>query len=176
MEPLRGGYLGNRLPEDARRIFSAANPERSHVEWAFRYLWDRPEVGVVLSGMGSEAEVEENVRYAERSGVGVLTAEDRAVYKAVLDKLASYPVAPCTGCAYCTNCPKRIAIPHNFLAYNECQTNGDLELARRYYNTTIPSFGAKAESCIACRKCEELCPQHIAISEWMPKIAELLGK
>jgi len=175
MEPLRGGYLANRLPNDARQIFTAAHPERSSAEWAFRYLWDLPDVGVVLSGMVSVGEVEENVAYADSAFSNMLTEEDKEVYMAVLDKLASYPVVPCTGCAYCMHCPKRIAIPHNFLAYNEYQTNGDLEKARHYYGTTLLPFGTQAENCITCRKCEEVCPQHIPISEWMPKIAELLG-
>ena len=175
MEPLRGGYLARRLPETAERIFRAARPERTSAQWAFDFLWDRPEVSVVLSGMGAPEEVAENVDYARQARPGMLAEAEREVYRQVKECLASYPVIPCTGCAYCMHCPKHIAIPYNFMVYNEYQTNGDLESARTYYHKQLPPFGAKAEKCIGCKTCEELCPQHIPISTWMPKIAALLG-
>lgn len=174
MEPLRGGYLA-RVPTDVRDIFASVRPERSPVEWALDFLWDRPEVGVVLSGMGSVTQVEENVGYADRARPGMLTQMSKAVFDTVRAKLAAYPVIPCTGCAYCMHCPKRVAIPYNFLAYNEYQTTGDLERARQYYKVQITPFGATAGACIACGKCEEICPQHIPISQWMPRIALLFG-
>lgn len=175
MEPLRGGYLARRLPRTAEQIFRAARPEQSPAQWAFNFLWDRPEVSVVLSGMGAPEEVAENADYARGAKPIMLTEADREIYRQVREHLASYPVIPCTGCAYCMHCPKHIAIPYNFMVYNEYQTNGDLEAARTYYQKQLPPFGAKAEKCIGCKTCEELCPQHIPISTWMPKIAALLG-
>lgn len=173
MEPLRGGYL-TRLPKNAQDVFSLAPTVRTAAEWAFDFLWNQQEVSTVLSGMGSIAQVEENIAYADRSTVGMLTDEDQVRYHSVCSRLAEYHTIPCTGCAYCMHCPQRVAIPYNFFAYNNYMTTGDLEQAQLYYKTQFRTFGEHASACIGCKKCEELCPQHIPISEWMPKIAALM--
>lgn len=174
MEPLRGGYLA-RLPQDANQIFCNANPNRPPAEWAFDFLWDRPEVGVVLSGMTSIQQVKENVSFAERSRTGMLSEQEKTVYRDVLDCLKQYDLIPCTGCNYCMNCPKRVAIPVNFALYNQYKTTGDLKAAKRLYNVHVPMFGAKAEACVGCKQCEEICPQHIEISRYMPAVAKLFA-
>lgn len=175
MEPLRGGYL-TRLPSNAREALASAPTKRSAAEWAFDFLWNQREVGTVLSGMGTIAQVEENAAYADRSAVGMLTQEEQCVYQTVCSRLAEHHTIPCTGCAYCMHCPQRVAIPYNFFAYNDYMTSGDLKHAQHYYDVQFKTFGAQAAACIGCKKCEDLCPQHIPISEWMPIIARLLGR
>jgi predicted aldo/keto reductase-like oxidoreductase len=66
-------------------------------------------------------------------------------------------------------------IPYNFQAYNLNFIYDDLDMAKAYYATEVTKFGKRAEHCISCGACEEHCPQHIRISELMPKIDELLG-
>ncbi len=176
MEPLRGGYLAGRLPDPARDIFTQADPGRTPAQWAFDFLWDRPEIGVVLSGLSDIDQIDEDIRYADNSRVGCVTKEDRDVYARVLKCLDTYPVIPCTGCAYCMHCPKHLAIPYIFRAYNEYQTTGDLKKTKVYYHREMMNFGARADHCIACKQCESICPQHIPISDWMPKIDALLGE
>ncbi len=176
MEPLRGGSLAGRLPDSSKAIFAKADPDRTPAQWAFDYLWDRPEISVVLSGLSTTEEIEEDIGYADKARVGSVTDEDRAVYADVLKDLASYPVIPCTGCAYCMHCPKHLAIPYIFRAYNEYQITHNLEKTKVYYHREMMNFGARADHCIACKQCEDICPQHLPISDWMPKIDALLGE
>lgn len=174
MEPLRGGHLVH-VPDDVRETFHAANPDRSPAEWAFDFLWDIPEVSTVLSGMGTVEEVDSNCAYADRARPGMLAAEEHEVFDAVEQQFAARATVPCTGCNYCAGCPQHVTIPYNLQTYNQYLLSGNIERARWEYATTIPLNGATAAACTGCGECEERCPQKIAISEWMPKIDELLG-
>jgi uncharacterized protein len=175
MEPLRGGLLVN-LPREAQAAFADSGYGRSNVEWALDWLWNMPEVSCVLSGMSTPEQLQQNVGFAQRAKPGMLSAEEQAVIakvKAVLDARAA---VPCTGCNYCVDmCPNKIAIPYNFRAYNMGALYDDMELAKDFYQNEVSSYGRRADSCTSCGSCEEICPQHISISEWMPKVDELLG-
>ena len=109
MEPLRGGKLVNNLPEDAKRLI-AGNPRGwSPSDWGLRWLWDQPEVTVVLSGMNSVAMVEENVHTASDAEVGAFTEEDRAFLQKVIGIIRTKEKVGCTGCRYCMEvCPKNM--------------------------------------------------------------------
>ncbi len=172
MEPLRGGHLVQ-VPDDVRATFEAANPNRSPVEWAFDFLWDIPEVSLVLSGMGTMEEIDTNCAYADRAHIGMLTPAEHEVFEQVEKEFAAYPTIPCTGCNYCAGCKQGVTIPYNFQTYNQYILSGNMERAKWEYTTTIPLNGAVASACIECGECEERCPQKIEISSWMPKIAEL---
>jgi len=175
MEPLRGGYLAN-VPPKVAEVFNASGIERTPVEWAFDFLWDMPEVSVVLSGMVQEQEIADNLTYAKRSSVGMLSDEERAVYVKAKEAFDSIAVIPCTGCNYCVEyCPAHLAIPYNFIAYNHRFIYDDLEGAQAYYASEVTKFGGRADNCTECGTCEEHCPQHIEISSWMPKVDELLN-
>jgi uncharacterized protein len=176
MEPLRGGLLVN-LPKEAQAAFADSGYGRSNVEWALDWLWNMPEVSCVLSGMSTPEQLQQNVGFAQKAKPGMLSAEEQAVIakaKAALDARAA---VPCTGCNYCVDmCPNKIAIPYNFRAYNMGALYDDMELAKDFYQNEVSSYGRRADSCTSCGSCEEICPQHISISEWMPKVDELLGE
>ncbi len=176
MEPLRGGLLVN-LPKEAQAAFDDSGYGRSNVEWALDWLWGMPEVSCVLSGMSTPEQLQQNIGFANKAKPGMLSAEEQAVIaqaKAALDARAAIP---CTGCNYCVDlCPNKIAIPYNFRAYNMGVLYDDMELAKDFYRNEVTSYGRRADSCISCGSCEEICPQHIAISEWLPKVDELLGE
>ncbi len=176
MEPLRGGLLVN-LPKEAQAAFDDSGYGRSNVEWALDWLWNMPEVSCVLSGMSTPEQLQQNIGFANKAKPGMLSAEEQAVIaqaKAALDARAAIP---CTGCNYCVDlCPNKIAIPYNFRAYNMGVLYDDMELAKDFYRNEVTSYGRRADSCISCGSCEEICPQHIAISEWLPKVDELLGE
>lgn len=176
MEPLRGGLLVN-LPKEAQAAFADSGYGRSNVEWALDWLWNMPEVSCVLSGMSTPEQLQQNVGFAQKAKSGMLSAEEQAVIakaKAALDARAA---VPCTGCNYCVDmCPNKIAIPYNFRAYNMGALYDDMELAKGFYQNEVSSYGRRADSCTSCGSCEEICPQHISISEWMPKVDEMLGE
>ena len=176
MEPLRGGLLVN-LPKEAQAAFDESGYGRSNVEWALDWLWNMPEVSCVLSGMSTPEQLQQNMGYAAKARPGMLSAEEQQVIaraKAALDARAAIP---CTGCNYCVDlCPNKIAIPYNFRAYNMGVLYDDMELAKDFYRNEVTSYGRRADSCISCGSCEEICPQHIKISELLPKVDELLGE
>lgn len=175
MEPLRGGLLVD-LPKEAQATFDGSGYDRSNVEWAFDWLWDLPEVSCVLSGMSTPEQLEQNIGYMRKASVGMLSAAERSVIDQAKADLDARVAIPCTGCNYCVDmCPNKIAIPYNFRAYNMGTLYDDMDLAREFYRDEISGYGRDASYCTSCGSCEEICPQHIAISEWLPKVDELLG-
>jgi len=174
MEPILGGRLVN-PPQQVKAIWDSAPVKRAPAEWALTWLWNQPEVSIVLSGMSTMQHVTENIASAEKSSIGVLTAEDLAVVDKVRAAYENLCPIPCTQCRYCMPCPNGVDIPRNFSTLNGGIMYDKLDDARQGYNRWIPE-DARASQCIQCRECEEKCPQSIPISEWMPVIQEVLGE
>ncbi|MBR6309291.1 MAG: aldo/keto reductase [Lachnospiraceae bacterium] len=166
MEPLRGGKLVNMLPDGARAAMRDSGHAWSPAEWAFRWLYNQPEVTVVLSGMNSVEMVEENVRIASETEAGSLTESDFKVLDKVIAEIRSHEKVGCTGCRYCMPCPKGVDIPGIFRCYNamytEGKSDGRFQFAQTVGLTREPAF---ATQCIGCGKCEQHCPQEIPIRE-----------
>ncbi len=164
MEPLRGGKLVSGLPPKARELFARATPKRSPAEWAFRWLWNQPEVTVVLSGMNSLAMVEENLATAASVEVGQMTEEEQQLLRQVADSINQAQKVGCTGCGYCMPCPKGVDIPGTFSAYNRRFCDSKFWALADYFKCTAMRKNASgASACVGCGKCEKHCPQGIAI-------------
>ena len=170
MEPLRGGYL-TKVPTEIEAIFRSI--DKTPVEAALDFLWDLPQVSLLLSGMKNKEQAEENIGYAADSAPGMLTEAQKKAIQDAKDNFMKYAIIPCTGCNYCNVCPQGVNIPQNITVYNEYQTTNKLSRAKNAYAMNVPMFGAQAKDCVGCGLCEESCPQHIKISEWMPKIHEM---
>ena len=138
MEPLRGGKLVNMLPESAKKTFKESGRNWSPAEWAFRWLYDQPEVTCVLSGMNSVSMVEENCRVAYEATAGHFTEHDFDIIKKVTKALQEKEKVGCTGCRYCMPCPKNVDIPGIFRCYNnmynESKKSGRFEFAQDGWN------------------------------------------
>ncbi|MDR1535489.1 MAG: aldo/keto reductase [Planctomycetota bacterium] len=177
MEPLRGGFLVNGIPGELREGLRARRPDWSLADWGLRWLWNQPEVGVVLSGMSAMEQLEENIRVAEAAGGEEFAPGDLAALESVKARFAERLEASCTACGYCLPCPAGVAIPKVFSLYNEYCLSDERSVkdrARQFYSMTMTG-GEKAENCLACRACEDKCPQHIPIARLMPKAAEALA-
>ena len=175
MEPLRGGKLAGGLPKAAAKVFEAAEPKRSPAEWGLRWLWNRPEVTVVLSGLHDIAQVEENCRVASDSLPNALTKDDMDLYQRVLTAIAKGTRVGCTGCGYCQPCPKGVDIPVCFAAYNTSYADNLFTGMKEYMMcTTLRKVRSNAGLCVKCGKCEQHCPQHIAIREELAKVRKRL--
>ena len=118
MEPLRGGHLAGTVPREVEAIWEEAEVKRSAAEWALRWIWNHPEVTVVLSGMNDEAHIEKNIRIAEEAFPDSLTETDLVLVSRVEAAYRKLTKAGCTGCRYCMPCPSGVDIPTCFQAYD----------------------------------------------------------
>src|SRR5512138_606557 len=161
MEPLLGGKLALDLPA-TRPLWASASQQRKPADWALQWLWNQPEVSVVLSGMSTLEQVEENIHSASLSGSGTLNPADVELVTKVRDVVNSLGPIPCTHCEYCLPCPNGVDIPRNFDVYNQVLMYDALEDRRFEYKHWIPD-DQKAAACIQCDECFSKCPQQIPI-------------
>ena len=174
MEPLFGGNLAT-PPDPVREVFDDFGGERTPADWALQWLWNQPEVAVVLSGMSSMEQVEENLRSAESSGVGTLGSKELGLIDRVREKFNERSVIPCTKCGYCLPCPNLVDIPGNLELYNDGIIYADWTAPRFKYMRMFGADSKSAEACDECGECEEKCPQSIPVSEWMPRVHAVLS-
>ena len=166
MEPLRGGKLVSRLPDEARQIFAHHAVQHTPAQWAFRWLYDQQEVTCVLSGMNSIAVVQDNIQTASSSSAGELTQDDRDMLSRVAKAINARMKVGCTGCGYCMPCPKQVDIPGTFAAYNRKYAENRFWAFVEYVMcTALRKNSTAASNCVGCGKCEQHCPQHIAIRQ-----------
>ena len=165
MEPLLGGKLATGLPRRAQELFRAANPEWSPAAWGLRWVWNQPEVTLLLSGMNDPRQLEENILLAETALPGSVSPEELDVYRRVMEVVNSSYRIRCTGCNYCMPCPKGVNIPGCFGAYNTSFAMGFVQGMQQYATST--GFTSERSSgpghCVKCGKCEGHCPQHLPI-------------
>lgn len=178
MEPLRGGNLANPIPAEAMDIWDEADNRRSPVEWALRWVWNHPEVTVVLSGMTEPSHVEENLKIAKEGLVNSLTEKELKLVSRVAEKYAELMKINCTGCRYCMPCPEGVDIPACFEMYNNLYMFGDKNgMLKMMYAAKLGDVlrGAEtnfASQCVQCGQCLDACPQHIPIPDMLEKVAE----
>ena len=166
MEPLRGGKLVHRLPEKAKRIFGDYPMKYSPAGWAFRWLWNQPEVTCVLSGMNSMDMIRENIEAASSARAGELGPDEEKMLSSVVSAINEKIKVGCTGCGYCMPCPKGVDIPGTFACYNRLYTESKFWGFVEYIMcTALRKNSTAASACIGCGKCEQHCPQGIAIRQ-----------
>jgi predicted aldo/keto reductase-like oxidoreductase len=168
MEPLRGGSLTKTVPQVVEEIWNEAPIKRTTAEWALRWVWNHPEVTVVLSGMSEEAHVEENLRIAGEAHPDSLTEEEMQIIKRVESKYRELMKVECTGCQYCMPCPAGVNIPLCFEMYNNLYLEPDPDTVKFMYAVRAGGAvgtgeGEFASQCVQCGQCLEKCPQHIDI-------------
>jgi uncharacterized protein len=177
MEPLRGGMLTKDIPS-LNSIWEKAAVRRSPAEWALRWVWNHPEVTVVLSGMSNFEQVRQNVAYAENGQPNSLSSEELILFKEAEAEYRRRIQIPCTGCRYCMPCSANVSIPECFEMYNQGCMFDALDVAKYNYSFLGGMFGSPgfASQCLECGECEEKCPQGISIPEQLKKVAAYFGK
>lgn len=174
MEPVKGGMLAN-PPKQVADVFRAAEPDSSEASWAIRFAANLEGVITVLSGMSSVEQMEDNLSYM-KDFHGLTEAQQQTIH-AAQEELKKIPLIPCTTCNYCAKvCPKNIGVSGSFTAMNILTLYGDKAAARNQEGWLVGGHGkARATECIQCGRCEEACPQHIAIRDTLKKVvAELI--
>lgn len=190
MEPLKGGLLAN-PPREAMEVLNSSAKKRTPVDWALQYLWNLPEAAVVLSGMSSMEQLEQNIASAQDSGIGTLTDEENKTIDSIISIYRERILVPCTACKYCMPCPYGVNIPGNFAIVNATNTKPasildrllklnnrlsylKMDKSRTKVNKETPN--GNASLCVACGKCVPLCPQAIDIPTELKKVHQVMGK
>jgi predicted aldo/keto reductase-like oxidoreductase len=173
MEPLLGGRLATGLPQAAVSRFKEANPEMTPAQWALKFVWNKPEVTLLLSGMNEMEQIEENINAAGVSTPNMLTQEEINAFQDVKNIVNEAYKINCTGCNYCMPCPHGVNIPGCFTAYNThfaiSKTTAMLQYSMGTILSQKPSY---ASLCKDCGKCEPLCPQQIPIAKSLREVAK----
>lgn len=161
MEPLRGGQLAD-MPEEYAAEMKKYRAGETAVSWAFRFVQSVPGVAVTLSGMSSFEQMKENIAIFETDKP--LSPPEKDAFLTIGQEMVSRTAVPCTACRYCMSyCPQNLDIPYLLSLYNEyCFTNGGFIAPMALM--ALPD-DKKPSACLSCRKCEEVCPQQIKISE-----------
>ena len=169
MEPLRGGSLVNHLPTEILDIFAEAENKMTPAEWALRWLWNDENVGLVLSGMSTMEQVEENVEVASKALPSSLSDKELSIIDRAQEVFKGKLKVNCTKCRYCMPCPVGVNIPENFTFYNNLHLTGDVMHSSMMYKMSL-SQEEKASTCVECGKCEEHCPQEIKIIDELKNV------
>ncbi|HEX7514229.1 MAG TPA: aldo/keto reductase [archaeon] len=179
MEPVRGGLLAKELA-GISEIWKKTDVQHTPAEWALRWVWNHPEVTVVLSGMSAPEQVRQNVDLTKNGLPNSLTKAELALFKDVKEELEKRIIIPCTGCKYCMPCPHGVSVPECFEFYNRGHIYEDEEQTQRLYLSFLGGFldgtPKYASLCQECGECEEKCPQSLPIRDNLKTIVEYFGK
>lgn len=170
MEPVKEGALAC-VPTEAEELFRRLHPEWSVASWAVRFAASLDGVMMVLSGMSSWEQLVDNTSYMQ--DFELLTEIEHSMITEAVKIIQRSIAIPCTACRYCTaGCPKQIAIPEYFALYNaeKQSVNQEVSVQQAYYDNYSAIYG-KASECIACCKCEKICPQHLPITNYLKQVA-----
>jgi predicted aldo/keto reductase-like oxidoreductase len=171
MEPIKGGLLAN-LPAEVEKILKERDEKASMASWAIRFAASLENVRMVLSGMSTKQQMEDNLSYMKN--FKTLTEEEKQLILEVGETIKNNTAIACTKCRYCeNNCPMGLAISDYFEVYNNYYRYGrnDLKRAKRNYRW-VTKEKAKASECISCGACEEACPQHLEIRNLLAQVAK----
>ena len=165
MEPVKGGTLVN-LPEDAEALFRSYHKDASNASWALRFAASHEGVMMVLSGMNTMEQMEDNIRTMKE--FQPMNEEELRLCREAAGLIQANMTIPCTGCGYCTvQCPKHIPIPEYFALFQHGYMTTQMVY---YYN--LSQTHPKAGDCIRCHQCEKHCPQHIEITRHLQEISQ----
>ncbi len=165
MEPLKGGKLANRVPDEIGQIYGQSRIKRTPVEWAFRWLYNFPQVAVILSGVSSMEQLKDNLRIFNDAKANCMDEEELALIEQVRQAYLKGIKIPCTGCEYCLPCPQRVSIPRIFDLVNSAFMYMSEKDSKNNYQRFIVNDGNDASKCVECGQCENVCPQNIPIMQ-----------
>lgn len=179
MEPLRGGYLVNSLPQDLLQRMEEHPTHYRPVEWALRWLANRPEVSVVLSGMSTMEQVKDNIALCSANDMvpNHLSQEKLDFIADIATSWHNRKLIGCTACRYCMPCPQGVNIPECFKHYNYAHSaHANAESTARERYKELLDKNEDASKCVECGACEGACPQHLPIIETLSKLHKELEK
>lgn len=166
MEPLRGGNLAGEIPDEISKVWNEAEVKRTPAEWSLRWILNKPEVTVVLSGMNEISQIDENVKTAKEAYPDSMTENELLLVEKVKERYEKIMKVGCTGCRYCMPCPFGVDIPECFSNYNNYYMFGKKPMEKFHYIIRLGGIlgdQGYAGLCRNCGKCKKACPQNLDI-------------
>lgn len=167
MEPLRGGYIITNAPSEVKQLVDTYPEKRSLLEWSFRWLYNMPEVTVVLSGTSSIEQLRQNIEIFDKAEYNVMTEDDRKFIVKLREAFEGKRSIGCTSCKYCMPCPEKVDIPEIFKIFNSYNLMKAHWIDKEMYKDNIIPSGAGADRCVECGICKGHCPQGLDIPEML---------
>ena len=172
MEPVKGGSLAA-FADDITDKFHALKPDASVASFALRWVGSLPNVKVILSGMSTMEQVEDNLQtFADFEP---LSQQEQDTVKEVVEILNSRVRNGCTGCSYCMPCPAGVNIPRSFKLWNTYHMYQNYNMVKNAWEKDMGDEH-QPKNCIECGKCERECPQKLSIREDLKKVQADLDK
>lgn len=140
----------------------------SNANTALKFVLSREHVDIVIPGMMTVDEVEENFGVA--SDAHTISEGELELIERDRVELGS---RFCRACNYCQPCPQEI--PITFVLRAESQFLKRMGW-RPGTDVRIAEAVEKAESCIECGECEGRCPYHLPIRQLLPERAASLSR
>ena len=178
MEPLKGGRLSDKVPPNIQEIWDravaegVASADRSPAEWAFKWVASQPGVSLILSGMSTFGQLDENIEIFSKADIDQMTDAELAVCKKAADKYNSMIKYQCTACRYCMPCPQDLSIHIVIRHLNNWYAFDKNPSSKLEYTEWLDKHGS---DCIHCKACEAKCPQRLPISDIMTDAEEQFG-
>jgi hypothetical protein len=175
MEPLRGGNLAKTPPPSVQEIWAKAEHKKTPVEWSLSWIWNHPEVTVVLSGMNNDDHINQNLALAENAQPNCFSEKEKKLVRKAAVEFRRVMKVGCTGCQYCMPCPSGVNIPSCFDFYNSRHTFKD-KMAKMMYlffnGGIVTDQPSLASVCTQCEECLEKCPQQLPIPDLLSEVKE----
>lgn len=172
MEPVKGGSLAA-FADDIMEKFHAADAQASAASFALRWVGSLPGVKVILSGMSTMEQVEDNLKTF--GSFRPLSEEEQRMMKEVRDTLKSRVQNGCTACRYCMPCPAGVDIPGCFGVWNTYHMYQNYNMVKRRWENELGEQ-KQAKNCVKCGKCEQACPQKLSIRKDLERVQADLDK
>lgn len=175
MEPLRGGNLARTPPPSVQKIWARADHPKTPVAWSLSWIWNHPEVTVVLSGMNNDAHIDENLALAAKALPNAFSEKEEKLVEEAAEEFRAAMRVGCTGCQYCMPCPAGVNIPSCFEWYNSRHAFKDKSAIIMYLfqnGGLVTEKPTLASVCVQCGKCLEKCPQHLPIPDLLNDVQE----
>jgi len=174
MEPLKGGKLAKSITPEIEAVWNEADVKRTPVEWAFRWLYNFPEIAVILSGVSNLEQLKDNIRIFKDAKDNCMNEKEMNLVNKVRDIYLKKTRVQCTGCNYCQPCPQGVIIPEIFYSVNNASMYNEEAQVRKGYKKYFIDQNKDASQCIECGNCEAACPQNIPIIEKLKESHEYL--
>ncbi len=175
MEPLRGGNLAKTPPSSVQGVWAKADQKKTPVEWSLSWIWNHPEVTVILSGMNDDDHINQNLALAEKALPNSFSEKELSLVDEAAAEFRKVMKVGCTGCQYCMPCPAGVNIPSCFETYNSRHVFKD-KMAKMMYlffnGGIVTDKPSLASMCVQCEKCLEKCPQHLPIPDLLKDVQE----